>query len=126
MVAPPLHDVLLYRRFHGRREQWLVQESEYDKLQGAFGRMPVVTQLGYFLQLKPTGSSVSLIADPREFEDKDAEYPVEPQQATELFCKTPLSFELQASNRFADGGLCDLVNFMRAPARTVPPAIARA
>ena len=43
-----------------------------------------------------------------------------------LFCNTPLCFELQASNRFADERLRDLMNFMRAPTRTLPPAIARA
>ena len=43
-----------------------------------------------------------------------------------LLCKPPLCFELQASNRFADGRLRDLMKFMRAPTRTVPPAIARA
>ena len=43
-----------------------------------------------------------------------------------LFCNTLLCFELQASNRFADERLRDLMNFMRAPTRTLPPAIARA
>ena len=71
MIAPPLYNMLLYRSFHGRREQWQVQESEYDKLQGAFGRMPIVIQLGDFLQLKPTASSVSLITDPKDFEDQE-------------------------------------------------------
>ena len=102
MVAPPLYNMLLYRSFHGRREHWQVQESEYDKVHAAFGRMPIIIQLGDFLQLKPTASSVSLITDPRVFEDRDQDYPVEFQQAMKLFCRTPLCFELQASNRFAD------------------------
>ena len=70
-AAPPLHDMILYRSFHGRREQWQVHESECDKLQDAFERMPTVIQLGDFLQLKPTGSSVSFITDPKSFEDTD-------------------------------------------------------
>ena len=68
MVAPPLYNMLLYRSFHGRREHWQVTEAEYDKVSGAFGRMPLVIHLGDFLQLKPTGSSVSLITDPLELE----------------------------------------------------------
>ena len=42
MISPALYNMLLYRSFHGRRTHWDVQESEYDKLTGAFGRMPIV------------------------------------------------------------------------------------
>ena len=97
-----------------------MEESEYDKAHAAFGRMPIVIELGDFLQLKPTGSSVSLITDPKFFEERDQDYPVEFQQAMKCFCKTPLCFELQASNRFTDQRLRDLMNFMRSPTKTVP------
>ena len=121
MVAPPLYNMLLYRSFHGRREHWCIEESEYDKLSGAFGRMPIVIQLGDFLQLKPTGSSVSLITDPKELEKQvNYDYPVEYQQAMKLFCSTPLCFEFQASNRFVDEKLRDMMAFMRAPAKKLP------
>ena len=116
MVAPPMYNMLLYRSFHGRREHWQVAEAEYDKISGAFGRMPLVIHLGDFLQLKPTGSSVSLITDPLELEKHCESYPAEFQQAMKLFCNTPLCFEFQSSNRFVDEKLHDLMAFMRAPA----------
>ena len=55
MIGPDLYNLLLFRSFHGRRARWNVKESEYDKLQGAFGRMPLVIHLGDFLQKKPIG-----------------------------------------------------------------------
>ena len=64
MIGPSLYNLLLFRGFHGRRSHWKVAEAEYDKPQGAFGRMQLVIQLGDFLQKKPIGgSSVSLIDD---------------------------------------------------------------
>ena len=46
-----------------------IQESEYDKLNSAFGRMPIVIHLGVFLQKKPIGGhSISLIDDLKERE----------------------------------------------------------
>ena len=120
MVAPPMYNMLLYRNFHGRREHWQVAEAEYDKISGAFGRMPLVIHLGDFLQLKPTGSSVSLITDPLELEKHHESYPAEWQQAMKLFCNTPLCFEFQSSNRFVDEKLRDLMAFMRAPAKKLP------
>ena len=107
MVAPPLYNMLLYRSFHGRREHWYVQESEYDKLSGEFGGMPIIIHLGDFLQLKPTGSSVSLVTDPQELEKHYESYPAEFQQSMKLFCSTPLCCEFQASNRFVDARLRD-------------------
>ena len=49
MIGPELYNLLLFRSFHGRRSRWSVEECEYDKLQGAFGRMPIVIHLGDFL-----------------------------------------------------------------------------
>ncbi|CAK0869473.1 unnamed protein product, partial [Prorocentrum cordatum] len=40
-----------------------------------------------------------------------------------LFCNTPLCFELQASSRFQDPKLRDLMAFLRKPGKQVPPAI---
>ena len=41
------------------------------------------------------------------------------------FCDTPLCFELQATNRFKDPDLADLMNYMRKPKKgKVPPKIA--
>ena len=56
MIGPNFYNFLLYRSFHGRRERWNVKEPEYDKLQGAFGRMPIIIHLGDFLQKKPIAS----------------------------------------------------------------------
>ena len=56
MIGPDYYNFLLYRGFHGRRAKWNVKEFEYDKLRGAFGRMPLVIHLGDFLQKKPTPS----------------------------------------------------------------------
>ena len=46
MIGPNLYNMLLYRSYHGRAERWEVREDMYDKLEGAFGRMPIVIQLG--------------------------------------------------------------------------------
>ena len=40
-----------------------------------------------------------------------------------LFCRTRLCFELQASNRFKEPKLRDLMVFMRSPGRRLPPGI---
>ena len=40
-----------------------------------------------------------------------------------LFCRTPLCFELQATNRFKGARLRALMEFMRKPAARLPPAI---
>jgi hypothetical protein len=117
MISPQLYNMLLYRGFHGRRERWQVQECHYDKLSGAFGRVPIVVQLGDFLQLKPTGSSVSLITDPKELEKTRENYPAEWQMGMKLFCNIPLCFELQASNRFVDEKMRDLMNYIRTPTK---------
>ena len=67
MIGPDLYNLLLYRSFHGRGNKWKVQESEYDKLSSAFGRMPIVIHLGDFLQKNPIGGhSISLIDDLKE------------------------------------------------------------
>ena len=103
MISPALYNMLLYRSYHGRQERWEVPEQEYDKLSGAFGRMPIVIHLGDFLQLKPTGGAMSLIANLRALEalGELVDVPAEFQAVMKLFCRTPLCFELQAS-RVAD------------------------
>jgi hypothetical protein len=127
MIGPDLYNLLLFRSFHGRRERWKVKESEYDKLQGAFGRMPIVIHLGDFLQKKPIGGySVSLIDDlnERERSDKFPEnFAPEYQAAMKLFCKAPLCFEFQASNRIKEPKLRALMTFIRDPPRKIPAEI---
>ena len=69
MIGPGLYNLLLFRSFHGRRKQWNVVESDYDKLKRAFGRMPMVIHLGDFLQKKPIGGAfISLTDDVKERE----------------------------------------------------------
>jgi hypothetical protein len=79
--------------------------------------MPLVLHLGDFLQLKPTGSAVSIIASLEELQSKGEleGYPAEWQQAMALFKRTPLCFELQGSNRFKDPRMRQLMDFMRHP-----------
>ena len=62
MITPSWYNIVLCRSFLGRASRWEVQEQHYDKLQGAFGRMPLVIYLGDFLQLKLVKDN-SLIAD---------------------------------------------------------------
>jgi hypothetical protein len=128
-VAPPLYKMLLYRAWHGRAEKYDEPGPEYDKLSGAFGRGAIVVHLGDFLQLKPTGSNLSLVSDVRAMEAagplKDKQVPPEDQAAMRLFCAAPLSFELVATNRFKDNKLRDLIAFMRKPTKTLPPEIHR-
>jgi hypothetical protein len=62
MIAPSLYNMLLFRAFPRRRHNWQVKEDEYDKLNGAFGRIPLVIHVGDFLQLNPTGTNLSLIS----------------------------------------------------------------
>ena len=125
MVSPNLYNMLLYRSFHGRRDRWEVAEHDYDKLAGAFGRMPLVIHLGDFLQLKPTGGSgLSLLSNLRELSTKsDVQIPSEHQMGMKLFCKTPLRFELLETNRFKDQGLRELMAFMRDPGKTIPASV---
>ena len=126
MVSPNLYNMLLYRGFHGRRDKFEVPEPDYMTQKGAFGRMPLVIMLGDFLQLKPTGTGISLLSDLRAMESAggDDGPPAEHQQAMKFFCQTPLCFEFQASNRFKDENLRKLMDFMRAPRSTVPLDIA--
>jgi hypothetical protein len=123
MISPQLYNMLLFRSFLGRAEQWGVEEQQYDEMSGAFGRMPIVIHLGDFLQLKPTGSGTSLIADFEELAERGFNLAVEFQSVMKLFCRTPLCFELQATNRFKEPRLRALMEFMRAPAKRLPPAI---
>ena len=122
MISPALYNMLLYRSFHGRREHWRVPESIYDKLRGAFGRMPIVLHLGDFLQLRPT-NALSLLDDLRAKEEEGVDIAAEYQEACRLFKRTPLCFELVGTNRFRDARLRELVEFMRAPASTLPESI---
>ena len=121
MIGPDLYNLLLFRSFHGRRAQCKIIESEYDKPQGAFGRMPTVIHLGDFLQKKPIGgASISLIDDLKERERSGKlpeNYPPEYQMAMKLFCNTPLCFELQASNRIKEPKLRALISFIRQPTK---------
>ena len=133
MLSPELYNMLLYRSYHGRSELTELPEAEYDQPGGAFGRMPLVIYLGDFLQLKPIGAGVSLISDLKDLQARgelkhrgvEGDWPAEWQSAQRLFCRTPLCFELQASNRFKDPRLRELMNFIRAPAKQLPPAIER-
>ena len=92
----------LYRIYFGRSETHHVADPEYNKLKGAFGRMPLVLHLGDFLQMKPIGSASSIIASLEELQSQGEleGYPAEWQQAMAFFKRTPLCFELQVSNRF--------------------------
>ena len=123
MIPPAWYNMFAYRSFLGREERWEVEEAAYDQLPGAFGRMPIVIHLGDFLQLKPTGGSASLISDFKELADAGLEMPPEYQAVMKLFCRTPLCFELQASNRFKEPKLRDLMTFMRSPDKRVPVGI---
>ena len=127
MIGPDLYNLLLFRSFHGRRTRWNVKESEYDKLQGAFGRMPIVIHLGDFLQKKPIGGhSTSLIDDLKERERNGKlpdNFPPEYQMAMKLFCQAPLCFELQASNRIKEPKLRALMSFIRDPPKKIPDEI---
>ena len=127
MIGPDLYNLLLFRSFHGRRMRWNVNESDYDKAQGAFGRMPIVIHLGDFLQKKPIGGhSTSLIDDlvERERNGKLPEgFPPEYQMAMKLFCQAPLCFELQASNRIKEPKLRALMTFIRDPPKRIPHEI---
>ena len=130
MIGPDLYNLLLYRSFHGRRNSWSIQESEYDKLESAFGRMPIVIHLGDFLQKKPIGGhSISLIDDLKERERNKKmpeNFPPEYQMAMKLFCQTPkerLCFEFQASNRIKEPKLRALMDFIRNPPKKIPDVI---
>ena len=85
MISPQLYNMLLFRSFLGRAEQWGVEEQQYDEMSGAFGRMPIVIHLGDFLQLKPTGSGTSLIADFEELAERGFNLAVEFQSVMKLF-----------------------------------------
>ena len=123
MISPALYNMLLYRSYHGRKQHWDVDESQYDKLNGAFGRMPIVIHLGNLLQLKPTATNISLISGKLEIEGQGEGIPAEQQSAMKLFCRTPLCFELQESNRIKEPKLRALMNFMRDPPKKITPEI---
>ena len=124
MVSANLYNKLLYRSFHGRRDRWEVDEPDYDKLAGAFGRMPLAIHLGDFLQLKPTGTGLSLISNLRNLtSNSQAQTPAEHQMAMKLFCRTPLCFELVETNRFKDRALRELMAFMRDPRGSLPASV---
>jgi hypothetical protein len=125
MISPGLYNLLLYRSFHGRADQWQVKEVDYDKLRGAFGRMSINLHLGDFLQLRPTASQ-SLLDDMRRREAQGGkDVPPEFQMAAKLFKETPLCFELQGTNRFKDGpqGLSMLIQFLRSPGAAIPDEV---
>ena len=113
MISPALYNMLLYRAFHGRAASFEVPEAQYDKLLGAFGRMPLVLHLGDFLQLRPT-NAWSLL-DNFAIVAADRDVPAEHQMAAKLFMQTPLCFELMTMNRFKDGRLRQLMHFMTTP-----------
>ena len=108
MISPALYNMLLYRSFHGRARRFEVSEAQYDKLQGAFGRMPLVLHLGDFLQLRPT-NAYSLL-DNFATMPSDADIPAEYQMAAKLFMQTPLclsSKQPTASSMIASGTECN-------------------
>jgi len=121
MISPALYNMLLYRFYHGRKERYdIAEERFYAKLDGAFGRMPLVIHLGDFLQLRPTaGLSLLQDMDALARDENGADVPAEFQQAARLFLETPLCYELTGTNRFRndEGGreLKELTEFMRAP-----------
>ena len=115
--------MLLYRSYLGRRETWEVRENEYDRVGTALGRMPIVIHLGDFLQLKPTAAKASLVSDFSALAAKNVELAPEFQSAMTLFCNTPLCFEFQASNRFKDPKLRELMDYMRAPKSRLPASV---
>ena len=123
MISPNLYNMLQYRSYLGRAEQWEIEEQDYDQLHTAVGRMPIVIHLGDFLQLKPTGNGISLIANFHELAEMGVELPVEFQSVMKLFCRTPLCFELQETNRFKEPRLRALMAFVREPTRSLPPEI---
>ena len=123
MISPNLYNMLAFRSYLGRKAEWGAEEREYDQVGGAFGRMPIVIHLGDFLQLKPTGGKVSLISSFEELAAAGINLAPEYQAVMKLFCNTPLCFELQASNRFKDTKLRDLMAFLRKPGKQVPRAI---
>ena len=119
LISPELLNMVLYRSFHGRREHWAVPENQYDKPQGAFGRMPIVIYLGDFLQLPPVAAH-SLLDD---MSKSSKEIPPEYQMASKLLRANPLCFELRVTNRFKDEKLKKLMAFMRSPQLTLPADI---
>ena len=118
-ISPALLNMVLHRSLQGRMETWAVHESKYDKLEGAFGRMPIIIFLGDFLQLRPT-AAMSLLDDMSKAE---RDIPPEFQMASKLFIATPLCFELTVTNRFKDERLAKLMAFMRSPGRRLPADI---
>ena len=50
MVSPNLHNMPLYRVSHARKEQCYLSEAKYQTPACAFGRVPIVLDLGDFLQ----------------------------------------------------------------------------
>ena len=127
MMPPQLYNMVAYRAYLGRFERWEVQESDYDKLRGAFGRMPIVIHLGDFLQLKPTGcSGVSLISDFDDLAARGVQLAPEFQAVMKQFCSTPLCFQLQRSNRATDPILAAMLDFIRNPSADVPEGMQEA
>ena len=86
--------------------------------------MPLIIHLGDVLQLKPTGTGLSLISNLRDLSNNsDAQVPAEHQMAMKLFCRTPLCFELLETNRFKDQKLRELMAFMRNPRGSIPASV---
>ena len=124
MIGANLYNMLMWRSFQARRDEWQVDQSRWRERSCLFGRMPIVIHLGDFLQLKPVGpGNMSLVTSMRQVEEDspDGKGPhVEYQEAMRVFCQTPLVFELTESNRFKDPRLAKLISFMRKPAKTLP------
>ena len=83
---------------------------------------------GLATALKAAGADfVALAGHPGERRDELAAAGVnlapEYQAVMKLFCSIPKCYELQASNRFKDTKLRDLMAFLRKPGKQVPPAI---
>ena len=91
MVAAASYNMLDVRSMHGRSKTHDVSEATYKQPGHHFGRVPIVIQLGDFLQLKPTGSGRFLLSDLRALEDAAGDHapPAEHQRAMRFFCDTP-------------------------------------
>ena len=103
MVAASLYNMLDWHAMLGRKLEHDVQETSYSHVGCTFGRIPIVTHLGDFLQLKPTGQ-MSLVDD-MEARHPDGSWKYsdvssEIQRAQKLFCSVPDVFELRGTMRF--------------------------
>ena len=127
MLSANIYNMLMWRSFQGRRDEWEVDQSRWRERSCLFGRMPIVIHLGDFIHPdKSLVRNMSLVRNLRRVEEESPDLSgphVEYQEAMRVFWQTPLVFELTESNRFDDPRLAKLIAFMRNPALTVPEDI---